>query len=111
MVGTAMRIESLLVIALWMATIATSAFAQNAEDLNVWNVYCSGDGSRCTVAKEPSGDLMFPVYPSKVDWNTVQNWMASLRENNSPKFGMFTATGIARQKRRGDCLLESGSCI
>jgi predicted transglutaminase-like cysteine proteinase len=70
-----MKIESLLVIVLWMAAIATLASAQSTEDLNVWNVYCSGDGSRCTVAKEPSGDLMFTVFPTKVDWNTVQTWM------------------------------------
>jgi len=33
------------------------------------NVYCGGDGSRCTVAKEPSGDLMFTVFLGKVDTN------------------------------------------
>lgn len=70
-----MKIEFFLVIVLGMATIATPASAQSTNDLNVWNVYCSGDGSRCTVAKEPSGDWMFPVYPGKVDWNTVQAWM------------------------------------
>ena len=75
MVGTAMKIESFLVIVLWLAAIISPALAQGAEDLNVWNVYCSGDGSRCTVAKEPSGDLMFTVFPAKVDWNTVQTWM------------------------------------
>jgi hypothetical protein len=66
-----MKIESFLVIVLWMAAIVSPAPAQNTEDLNVWNVYCSGDGSRCTVAKEPSGDLMFNVFPGKVDWSTV----------------------------------------
>ncbi|MGB5100948.1 MAG: hypothetical protein WBN94_10185 [Methanothrix sp.] len=70
-----MKIESFLAIVLGMAAIVSPASAQSTEDLNVWNVYCSGDGSRCTVAKEPSGDLMFPVYPGKVDWNTVQTWM------------------------------------
>jgi hypothetical protein len=70
-----MKIEIFLVIVLGMATIATLASAQSTEDLNVWNVYCSGDGSRCTVAKEPSGDLMFNVFPSKVEWSTVQTWM------------------------------------
>lgn len=67
--------ESFLVIVLWMATILSPASAQSTEELNVWNVYCSGDGSRCTVAKEPSGDLMFTVFPGKVDWNTTQTWM------------------------------------
>jgi hypothetical protein len=70
-----MKKEIFLAIVLGMATIATLASAQSTEDLNVWNVYCSGDGSRCTVAKEPSGDLMFTVFPGKVDWNTVQSWM------------------------------------
>ncbi|MCK9565437.1 MAG: hypothetical protein M0Q43_05245 [Methanothrix sp.] len=70
-----MKIEFFLIIVLGMATIVSPAPAQSTEDLNVWNVYCSGDGSRCTVAKEPSGDLMFTVFPGKVDWNTVQTWM------------------------------------
>jgi hypothetical protein len=72
-----MRIESLLVIVLGMAAIATLASAQSTDDLNVWNVYCSGDGSRCAAAKEPSGDLMFTVFPGKVDWNTTQTWLQS----------------------------------
>ncbi|MDD2756556.1 MAG: hypothetical protein PHS80_13670 [Methanothrix sp.] len=77
------RIESLLAVVLCMAAIVIpSASAQGTEDVNVWNVYCSGDGSRCTVAKEPSGDLMFTVFPGKVDWNTVQNWMLA---NGYPK--------------------------
>jgi hypothetical protein len=60
-----MMIELFLVIALLMAAIASLALAQSTEDLNAWNVYCSGDGSPCTVAKEPSGDLMFTVFPAK----------------------------------------------
>lgn len=70
-----MKIELFLVAVLWMTIIFSPSQAQGAEDLSVWNVYCSGDGSRCTVAKEPSGDLMFPVFPGRVDWNAAQNWM------------------------------------
>jgi len=55
--------------------LAQGAIAQGSEDLNVWNVYCSGDGSSCTVAKEPAGELMFPVFQAKTDWSAVQAWM------------------------------------
>ncbi len=72
-----MKIESLLVIVLGVAAIATPASAQSTDDLNVWNVYCSGDGSRCAAAKETSGDLMFTVFPGKVDWSMTQSWLQS----------------------------------
>lgn len=71
-----MKIKSISALVLCLAALgAYPAFGQGTEDLNVWNVYCSGDGSRCTVAKEPVGDLMFPVFPGKVDWDTAQAWM------------------------------------
>lgn len=77
----AMKMKSNPEFSFSLATVLVSlvliqgAVAQSSEDLKVWNVYCSGDGSRCTVAKETAGDLMFPVFPDKVDWDTAQNWM------------------------------------
>jgi hypothetical protein len=72
-----MRIESVLVILLGVAAIATLASAQSTDDLNDWNVYCNGDGSRCAAAEQASGDLMFNVFPGKVDWNMTQTWLQS----------------------------------
>jgi len=57
------------------AIVIPSAFAQGADDLNVWNVYCTGDGSSCAAAEQASGDLMFNVFPGKVNWSMTQNWL------------------------------------
>ena len=46
----------------------------------VWYVYCNRDKSKCTVSKEPIGELMFNVL-GPVDWNTAQN---EFRTNNRP---------------------------
>lgn len=59
------------------AIVIPSAFAQGADDLNVWNVYCTGDGSRCAAAEQASGDLMFNVFAGKVNWSMTQNWLLS----------------------------------
>jgi hypothetical protein len=88
-----MNIEIFLVIVFGIATIATPASAQSTDDLNVWNVYCSGDGSRCTVAKESSGDLMFTVFPGKVDWNTVRTWMQANDYPAQPAFWNVYCSG------------------
>ncbi|OPY51793.1 MAG: hypothetical protein A4E49_02106 [Methanosaeta sp. PtaU1.Bin112] len=70
-----MKIKSILAIALGIAAMLSPAQAQSTEDLNVWNVYCSGDGSRCAAAEQASGDLMFNVFPGKVNWSMTQNWL------------------------------------
>jgi hypothetical protein len=61
------------------------ALGQGTEDVNVWNVYCNGDTTKCAIAKEPSGELTFPQFPGKVDWDTAQNWMNAWRPLNQPK--------------------------
>ena len=49
----------------------------------VWNVYCNGDSSQCTVSKEPTGELMFPEFTGKVTWDTATNWLASWQSARS----------------------------
>jgi predicted transglutaminase-like cysteine proteinase len=49
----------------------------------VWNVYCNGDNSQCTIAKEPTGQLMFKKL-GPVDWDTAQSWMDEWRTNSKP---------------------------
>lgn len=76
MINTKIESNSALFLCL-VAIGAAPAFGQGTEDLNVWNVYCSGDGSECAIAQEPVGELMFPQFAGKVDWETAQAWMAA----------------------------------
>jgi predicted transglutaminase-like cysteine proteinase len=62
----------------------------------VWNVYCNGDSSQCTIAKEPSGELMFKQI-GPVDWDTAQAWMASWRTNNQPAVWYVYCNGDSSQ--------------
>jgi len=71
------KIGSISALVLCLAEILSLAVGQGTEDLNVWNVYCSGDGSECAIAQEPVGELMFTQFAGKVDWETAQAWMVA----------------------------------
>lgn len=53
-----------------------SSYAGSTTEPAVWGVYCTGDNSCCTVAKEPSGNYMFQQL-ANVDYTTAMNWMKS----------------------------------
>ncbi len=42
-----------------------------------WNVYCNGDRSKCSVAKEPSGEYTFAVFSTPVTWDDAWAWMSA----------------------------------
>ncbi len=67
-----------------LCIMTVSALGQGTESVNVWNVYCNGDGSKCAIAKELTSDLMFAQFPGKVDWDTAQEWLAAWNEKSSP---------------------------
>ena len=78
-----MKISSWPILILLMAMLIAPANGQGEEQPAVWNVYCNGDRSQCTVAKEPTGELMFNML-GPVTWNTAQDWMNEWRTNNQP---------------------------
>ena len=69
------------IIILLVVILIAPAYGQGAGN-DVWNVYCNGDGSQCTIAKESIGELTISQFPSKVTWNTAQAWMDEWRKNN-----------------------------
>ena len=77
--------------------LAVPALGQGDNENAVWNVYCTGDRSQCTVAKEPTGEFMFNVFPGKVTWNDAQAWMTSNGNINRPAVWNVYCTGDRSQ--------------
>ncbi len=77
--------------------LTVSALGLETENANVWNVYCNGDGSQCAIAKEPTVQLMFAKFPSKVDLSKAQEWLSSWQEQNKPKVWNIYCNGDSSQ--------------
>jgi hypothetical protein len=52
-----MRIKIIFSGLLLAMLLAMPALGQGVNENAVWNVYCTGDQSQCTVAKEPTGEF------------------------------------------------------
>jgi len=72
-----MKIRIIISGLLLAMLLTVPALGQGENENAVWNVYCTGDRSQCTVAKEPAGEFMFNVFPGKVTWDDAQAWMTS----------------------------------
>lgn len=77
-----MKVLSWPIILLLAIILIAQAYGQGDQSA-VWNVYCNGDNSKCTIAKEPTGELMFKKL-GPVDWDTAQAWMNAANSGGTP---------------------------
>ncbi len=89
-----MKIKIIISGLLLTMLLAVPALGQGGNENAVWNVYCTGDRSQCTVAKEPTGEFMFKVF-GLVTWDEAQAWMAS--NINKPAVWNVYCTGDRSQ--------------
>ena len=92
-----MKIRIIISGLLLAMLLTVPALGQGENENAVWNVYCTGDRSQCTVAKEPTGEFMFNVFPAKVTWDDAQAWMTSNGNINRPAVWNVYCTGDRSQ--------------